>query len=400
MTCILRTTTPRPHVLHIASSYPDPIGSDTSASSLLLECSEGFEHTVFSFKRRGWYSAPTHIPFSDQAGHGHEAIAYGAPGKGVLFKHSLDKLVDLIFARISQRGLQPVILHGHKLTMDGYIAWRLSQRLKIPYCLSLQSNTDLKILSARPDMRGVFKQIWHSAKLCFAFAPVAEHAISSLLGNRPERCIYLPCPTMADAIVRPGITPPDGPKTIVTAFHLQHAKNKNVLRLMKAVRKARRQVPNIQLKIVGGGDAASFQKVSDAAHSICPGQIKMVGALPQAGMQACFNQATGFALLSLRESFGMVYSEALLAGLPILYSKGRAIDGYFEEGDFSLTADPLDSDYIARKLVTLCQEEASMKSRLKDAQDAGVLDILQRDHIAATYSDALRNCLNPQVISV
>ena len=32
------------------------------------------------------------------------------------------------------------------------------------------------------------------------------------------------------------------------------------------------------------------------------------------------------------ETFGLVYGEAMSQGLPIIYSKGQGVDGYFKEG--------------------------------------------------------------------
>ncbi len=38
-----------------------------------------------------------------------------------------------------------------------------------------------------------------------------------------------------------------------------------------------------------------------------------------------------FAMVSKRETFGLVYLEALTQGLPLLYTKSRGIDGIFKE---------------------------------------------------------------------
>ncbi len=400
MTCIIRTVAPRLHVIHIVSSYPDPIGPDTRASSLLLECTPQLEHTVFSFKRASWRSGIHHIGFSDPAGEGHEAIAYGAPGKGVLFKRNLDKVARFILGRIQAKGLTPDIIHGHKLTTDGYIAWRISKHLNVPFCVSLQANTDTKILKARPDMRAGYKRVWQDAALSFAFAPVAERTIAAQLGKRPAAGFNLPCPTSADEIIAPQITETGSKKRILTAFHLKHYRNKNVERLIRAIALAQGEVPEIRLEILGGGDPRSFLTVSRMANSIAPGLVTLLGGQSQASMQRKLNAATGLALLSLRESFGMVYSEALLAGTPILFSANRAVDGYFENGQYSLTADPLQVDDIARKLVSLCKHEERMKQQLGQAQASGALDFLRRDHIAATYRGALERCLSQYPVAI
>lgn len=49
-----------------------------------------------------------------------------------------------------------------------------------------------------------------------------------------------------------------------------------------------------------------------------------------------------FIMLSKRETFGLVYIEAMSQGLPIIYSKGTGIDGYFEDEDVGIPIDIYD----------------------------------------------------------
>ena len=47
-------------------------------------------------------------------------------------------------------------------------------------------------------------------------------------------------------------------------------------------------------------------------------------------MLETLNGYTALVLPTLRETFGMVYIEALFAGVPILYSQDRGVDGFFD----------------------------------------------------------------------
>lgn len=44
-----------------------------------------------------------------------------------------------------------------------------------------------------------------------------------------------------------------------------------------------------------------------------------------------------------RESYGRVFTEAILARVPRLILKGRTIDGYLPDGELTLAADPADT---------------------------------------------------------
>src|SRR3546814_19749821 len=65
----------------------------------------------------------------------------------------------------------PDLIVAHKLTIEGIAAFHAAQHFGIPYALTLQGNTDCRILAARPDLKPELARIWRSASAIFAFAP-------------------------------------------------------------------------------------------------------------------------------------------------------------------------------------------------------------------------------------
>lgn len=59
---------------------------------------------------------------------------------------------------------------------------------------------------------------------------------------------------------------------------------------------------------------------------------------------------------SLRETFGLVYAEALTQGLPVIYTKGQGFDGQFNEGEVGYSVDSEDSDDIANKVLHIMRD--------------------------------------------
>lgn len=53
-----------------------------------------------------------------------------------------------------------------------------------------------------------------------------------------------------------------------------------------------------------------------------------------------------FVLLSLSETFGVVYIESLSQGLPIIYTEGQGVDGFFEEGEVGYSNNPADLEQL------------------------------------------------------
>jgi glycosyltransferase involved in cell wall biosynthesis len=95
------------------------------------------------------------------------------------------------------------------------------------------------------------------------------------------------------------------------------------------------------------------------------------------------------ALPSHRESFGMVFVEALLAGCPVLGPAGFAIDGYLPDGAAGLFVESHDEVAIAEGLDRMLREEEAFKQRLSALQADGALDMFRARAIAETYAAAL-----------
>ena len=374
-------------ILHLSADYPDPlVPAKTRAVANLLALADGHEHRVLSLNRVGWRAGVHALDFADAAGQGHRAIAYGAPGKGLLLLRSMERLADWAAADCAAAGFAPDLVHAHKLSVEGIAGARLAAGWGVPLVLSVQGNTDLKIVGARRDLRPLYARLWREAALVFRFAPWARAGLDALLGERTGRVRALPCPGPADALTAPRSAPEP---VIRTAFNLRDAANKNAARLIRAVARTASEVPEIRLEIIGGGDATAFAALAALAERTAPGHVHFLGAVPNADVQRLFNEAAAFALVSHRESYGMVFAEALLAGAPCLIPRGRAIDGYFADGSVVLAADPEDEAGIAGGLLRLVREEAAFKERLAELGRAGGLALLTRPAIRDNYLGAL-----------
>lgn len=386
----------RPTILHCLSDYPDPIGPATAASlRVLAATTHALTHNVYSFRRAGWRGDITSVTFDDAAGQGHRAMVYGALPKGLEFSKKMDLLAKWIIADAQARGLKPDLVHAHKLTLDGLVGAQVAAHFGVPLVVTIQANTDVRIIDTRRDLRAAFTDIWQKAVVALPFSPIAVDLLTKRLGPRQGPTPILPCPPGSNTVLAPVVRAAGSAPRIVTAFHLEHWKNKNIRALFQALR----DVPEAHLDLIGGGHPESFLRLSQMAEDVVPGRVHMLGNCPAAQVQACMNGATAFALLSHRESYGMVYAEALLAGTPCLHSKGRGFDGMFEDGTLTLGADPSDVAAITAALRRLIEEEDAFKARIRTAQDTGQLDILQAHTISETYIQQITAaCAAPQTL--
>lgn len=398
-------------VLHLTGDYPDAVDMDKTRviQSLLRMTSDDFDHSVISINRAspGLLSLPraltakspefdgfiSRLPFADG-----ESLTYRAPPAGVLHATMLRKLGDWLAHRLESEASSsrpPDLLVAHKLTIEGIAVRQAARKLGIPYGLCLQGGTDQKIMAARRDLNQLWSRIFHDAAVVFPFAPWTLDWVEKRLGKRQGDSLMLPCPTELDEP-----TPPvAGGEGLLSVFHLKSYRRKNIKGLATALRLLHREGKAITLDIVGGGDEAHVAQARKAA-GVAPG-LRLCGHVGRDAMRTRMNAAKGFALASHRDSFGLVFVEALFAGLPIVYPKGTAVDGYFDGYDFAIPVDSNDPRSIARGMAMLDEEEVALKQELAEWQMSPHAEQFRRPAIAATFrkglSEAISSAANGRV---
>ncbi len=381
-------------ILHLSADYPDSFQPNkTRAIAGLVEgTADQFEHLVISLNRAGGLAAllqPGALLESRLAGQV-LAVRYAAPPAIVAIARAMDRLADRLASRLQRIGFQPDLIQAHKLTVEGPLAQRLSARMGVPYVLTLQGNTDQKLLTARPDRKGALRQVWHDAQGVMAFAPWTASWCSEQLGARPAPSTIIPCVLPHDDLLAPEATGP----VIRTAFHLDHWRNKNIATLLEAIVQLAPDFPDVQLEIAGDGTPASVNAITAriAAQGLRD-RVRLVGRVTPEAIQHWFHKAAVFALPTHRESFGMVFAEALLAGTPVLHPSGCAIDGFFNDRPFARRVDADDTRRLAAALAEMLTRQAVIKAELAAAQAAGELDCFRRDHVLSAYRRFLEQAI-------
>ncbi len=387
------TSARKPLVLHVSGDFPDPIvPAKTPVIRSLLSLSEDrFNHHVVSINRvspgktgiaRGILSAGQLSTSLHEFEHG-SALTYEAPPLGVRHRTKLTQLGDWLANHIQAMKRRPDLLVGHKLTIEGIVVHRTAQVLGIPYALSIQGNTDTKILSMRRDLTGLFADVFHKAEVVFPFTPWALQHLEARLGTREGPTHLLPCPTELDQVTQPSRNG-DG---FVSVFHLKNFENKSLSGMVRALQLLAKHGESPPLSVIGGGTEDEISACRAVAKD-CP-NVSFTGAVGRDALSQRLNRATAFVMPSYRESFGLVFIEALFAGIPIIYPKGTAVDGYFDDAPFALRVDPRDPETIARAMEQCLDQEAEMKAALSEWQKSPNAEMFTRVAIAATFAGGL-----------
>lgn len=370
-------------ILHISADFPDRFSErKTQAVRNLIAGTPEFTHNIYSINRVSGLGGTEVIDRSGDV----TTLVYNAPPYGLLLEHYLRQMADHILADITQEGLRPDLIHAHKLTIEGLVARHLSRQLGCPYVCTIRGNTDQKYLRAKPGMRQRWRQVAQDAAWLFPVTPWIDRYISDILLPDLGRRSLLPTVTQINLT----ISPCSSPRRLVTAFHLAGWKMKGMPRLFAALQQLRGTAYEVGLDILGGGRPEETRALEReiAKHGL-EDLVTLCGPVPHAEMAQVLNGYLGFVLPTLKETFGMVYIEALFAGIPILYSMDRGVDGFFDGQNIGVRCDPTSVADIARGITTLLEHVDAMKQEIAFLQETGGFDCFRQNKVCRDYADQI-----------
>jgi glycosyltransferase involved in cell wall biosynthesis len=137
---------------------------------------------------------------------------------------------------------------------------------------------------------------------------------------------------------------------------------KNVATLLAAIDRLERDAV---LRVVGTGpELPRLQNI--ARHLRLGSRVEFLGYLPFARLAAEYRRADVFCLPSRQEGFGIVFLEAMAAGIPIVAGRAAAVAELLGNGEYGVLVTPGDGTALAGALDRLLGDPAE-RQRLADA---------------------------------
>jgi glycosyltransferase involved in cell wall biosynthesis len=382
----------RPLLLHITGDYPDPVREPTTeAVKRLIDRLTMFDHIVISLKR---VADPRATYFTEcPAPAGQRLFAYGH--FGLPFGAGLYGSFRLVAARIEdvlrQHQLQPDLIHSHRLTFDGIAGWLLSRRRRIPHFISVRGEVESKIFRFKPTYRPLLRRMVRDATRILYVSAWYQAALTTATGAAATDKGRL-LPNIVNNVSRRIVPRPPG-RSIVIAANLDIYQKKGLDRLIPAFARVADQLPGVTLDVYGGGTATAHAAVAALAASKGVGnRVILHGRVPNASFLAALPSALALAMPSHNETFGMVYTEALFAGVPVLFSTGTGIDGYLDSLEVGIGVDPTDEKAIADGLLRLVNDNARFRQGIAAASGT-LFERFDPEQQISLYADDVRRCL-------
>jgi glycosyltransferase involved in cell wall biosynthesis len=316
-------------ILHLSCDYPDKLREPTTlAVKRFVDELRNRQNIVVSLNRR---SNPFKTYFV-YCGHerASEIFAYGYWGLpfGVGLRLSMYLVSRKIEKLVRQRQFTIDLIHSHKLSFEGITALMLSKRLGIPFVSSLRGEVEPKIIRFKPGYRYLISEILERAeRLYFVSAWLVDY-VAEYFPLNLQKVRLLPNIINTTAPEESSALPLNA---FVTVFDFNVYKRKGAKWLFRAFAEAFEANPAVELHVIGTGSAKAISQVHSLVKQ-CGIQDRVIflGAMSNIEVLRLIKNYLALALPSVRETFGMVFVEALCSGIPILYTKNTGVDGFLD----------------------------------------------------------------------
>lgn len=291
-----------------------------------------------------------YTPVKDNKSVGKNAIDLDVTESKIIYSHILNRTTDRLFYRKKIKKIlndverkvdlkQINFIHAHTWYSDGGVGYLLFKKYKIPYLITIR-NSDLNVFHKYLiHERGFGREIIKNAvKVILISASYKDRVLDLSVFKKVKKQLaakLMIIPNGVDPYWIKNATNGKRPalrETIKLLFIGKFATGKNVRQLQEAVKEINRENDKykIRLDLIGGGGRTHRNVIH--CVNLHPGTMVYHGRITDLStLKHHFESSDIFVMPSTYETFGLVYVEAMLQGLPILYTRGEGIDGFYLE---------------------------------------------------------------------
>jgi len=254
------------------------------------------------------------------------------------------------------------LIHSHSLFTNGYVAWKLSEVLGVPFVTAVR-NTDISyFFRYMPHLRKTGLGILLKAdRIIFISKPHLETLAGRYLPENLRTQFLEKAEVIGNGI--------DGYwlKNRVERRRKPEGKNLNLLTVGKIISRKNHLTTaraaeflikrgfSVNLTVVGEEqDERILRKLREYPF------VRYLSPVPKEELLEIYREADIFVLPSITETFGLVYPEAMSQGLPVIYSRGQGFDGQFEEGTVGFHTESKNAEEIADRIVDITRNYANI----------------------------------------
>lgn len=228
------------------------------------------------------------------------------------------------------------LMHAHFLFSDGGVAHLINKKTNIPYIVAVR-NTDINIFFKYfKHLKGFALKILENSERIIFLSPAyrdytfQEYIPAHLKENLLKKTLVIPNGINEFWLANRVEKVPQEKKDYNFLYVGDFTKNKNIDLSVNVLEKLNAEGANHTFTIVGGGGDGHEQLMKSISGKEWVTYVPRTNNLQH--LKEIYNQSHIFLMPSQYETFGLVYIEAMSQGLPVIYTKGQGIDGFFAEG--------------------------------------------------------------------
>jgi teichuronic acid biosynthesis glycosyltransferase TuaC len=242
------------------------------------------------------------------------------------------------------------LVHAHQALPDGALAQRLAVDLGVPYVVTVHGADVYQHLRRPGAVADKAASVLSSAAAVMANSTAVAVRLRDIVA--PERLfVVLNGTSGLHAPVEPAHDLLPGEPLVLTSSYL--IERKGTVTLVEAVRLLGDCGRRVHLAVAGEGPLR--RPLEERAAALGVGDlVHFLGQVPHARVLALMARADAFAMPSWDEAFGLVYTEAMAQGTPVIACRGEGPEDFIDDGQNGFLVPARDpaalADIIARVL--------------------------------------------------
>lgn len=262
------------------------------------------------------------------------------------------------------------VLHANGF-FNGIVCFLVSKITRVPYIMTIQS-ADFTIYHARSRLNGVQswveRVIYRGAMVCHAVSDdlcrhYARQGINQcvMIPNGVETDLFRPLEQGEREYVRAQYEIPKNARVVITTSRLTH-KN-GVHDLIDAV-------ASLEVLLVIAGDGVERARLeARVREENMEHKVLFLGHVPHVEVGKLVGASDIYARTPLAEGFGIVFLEAMAAGVPVVATHVGGIPEFVTDGETGLLVSPGDVAGITRALEKLISDAQLRSVLVKNGQN-------------------------------
>lgn len=384
----------KPRILHISADYPDANRPNTTqAIKSFITLNSELDYFIVSLNR---VANPFKCNIVNHDGSGDEkvvSIRYWGFPFGVFLALSMFIVALRIRKILIREKIKVDLLHAHKFTFEGQTAWWLSLWLRVPFFVSIRGEAESKILRFKPHYKYFLQKILNDTSFVFYVSAWFQPILNRHFQISDNKQTLLP-----NFIKETHVQCSNEFKQnhLVTVLNINIFRKKGLDKLLHAFASVVKSYPDAKLDIIGRGDPKTIEQVEAIIAKLeLQNFVKLIGEVDNSNLLSSLSNYAGFVMPSHNETFGMVYLEALLCGIPILYSKNTGIDGFVDFIPSKVGVNPKSVESIAEGLKVLLLNQGDFRFWLKENHTTIRMQFDRKTHLQK-YTKLVKGLLSCQ----